>query len=77
MPRHRRQASERQRAEQEAEVTQRDVAEAAGDEEIEDDPRQPAGDDVRADARGDRDEDARGDLDDSDEVAWRPTRCRG
>src|SRR3954470_18551425 len=44
-------SAERQRAEHEAEVAQRDVEVVTAHEQVDDDPAEPRGDDVRADTR--------------------------
>ena len=63
-----REPRERQRAEHQAEVAQRDVVPAGEGQQVEDDPRQPGGDQGRAVARLDRDEDPGDDLDHADDV---------
>ena len=63
-----RQARERQRAEQQAEVAQGDVAVAADEQQADDDAAQPSGDEQTAEARRGEDDDARDDLDHADEV---------
>jgi hypothetical protein len=59
---------QRQRAEQQAEVAQRDVAVAADEQQVDDDAAEPAGDEQPAEARRDGDDEAGDDLDDADDV---------
>jgi len=64
----RRQAREGQRAEQQAEVAQGDVAVAADEQQVEDDAAQPRGDEQAAEARSEQDDEAGDDLDDTNHV---------
>src|SRR6476661_845189 len=65
---HRREPPERERAQEQPEVAQRDVVEAGVGEQVEDDPRQPAGDHVGAVARLDRHQQPGDDLGHADDV---------
>jgi hypothetical protein len=55
-------------AEHQAEVAERDVAEAAHEQQVQDDAAEPRGNEVAADARRDEDDEARNDLDNADDV---------
>ena len=61
-------AEQRQRAEQQADVAQRDVAVAADEQQAEDDAAEPAGDEQAAEAGHDEDDEPGEDLDDADGV---------
>src|SRR3712207_7694001 len=58
----------RQRAEEEAEIAERDVAVSADQEQADDDAREPACDEEAAEPRRDENDDAGHDLDHADEV---------